>query len=101
MTKEELIKELELLADSCDSNYALEMNGYNRGVLDALSVPKLSKWTVVEVYYFDCSWYVVQVRQNLRTGYKHFSCKKIVKYHYGTKAENPTPARLEALVNGG
>lgn len=38
MTKEELIKELELLADSCDSNYALELNGYNRGVLDALSV---------------------------------------------------------------
>ena len=38
MTKEELIKELELLADSCDNNYALEMNGYNRGVLDALSV---------------------------------------------------------------
>ena len=38
MTKEELIKELELLADSCDSNYALEMNGYNRGVLDALDV---------------------------------------------------------------
>jgi len=64
-------------------------------------VRKFSKWTVVEVYYFDCSWYVVQVRQNLRTGYKHFSCKKIVKYHYGTKAENLTPARLEALVNGG
>ena len=38
MTKKELIKELELLADSCDSNYALEMNGYNRGVLDALDV---------------------------------------------------------------
>lgn len=38
MTKKELIRELELLADSCDSNYALEMNGYNRGVLDALSV---------------------------------------------------------------
>lgn len=38
MTKQELIRELELLADSCDSNYALEMNGYNRGVLDALSV---------------------------------------------------------------
>jgi succinate dehydrogenase/fumarate reductase-like Fe-S protein len=38
MTKEKLIKELELLADSCDSNYALEINGYNRGVLDALSV---------------------------------------------------------------
>ena len=34
-------------------------------------------------------------------GYKHFSCKKIVKYHYGTNAENLTPARLEALVNGG
>ena len=38
MTKEELTKELELLADSCDSNYAPEMNGYNRGVLDALDV---------------------------------------------------------------
>ena len=38
MTKEKLIKELELLADSCDSNYALETNGYNRGVLDALDV---------------------------------------------------------------
>jgi hypothetical protein len=38
MTKQELIKELELLADSCDSNYALEVNGYNRGVLDALDV---------------------------------------------------------------
>jgi len=38
MTKEELIKELDLLADSCDSNYALEVNGYNRGVLDALDI---------------------------------------------------------------
>ena len=38
MTKEELTKELELLADSCDSNYALEMNGYKKGVLDALDV---------------------------------------------------------------
>ena len=38
MTKEELQKELELLADSCDSNYALEVNGYSRGVLDALDV---------------------------------------------------------------
>ena len=38
MTKGELIKELELLADSCDSNYALEMNGHNKGVLEALSL---------------------------------------------------------------
>lgn len=38
MKKEELTKELELLADSCDSNYVLEVNGYNRGVLDALDV---------------------------------------------------------------
>jgi hypothetical protein len=38
MIKEELTKELELLADSCDSYYALEVNGYNRGVLDALDV---------------------------------------------------------------
>jgi len=53
MTKEELIKELELLADSCESNYALEMNGYNRGVLDALNVVNkylalaLKKWKYV------------------------------------------------------
>lgn len=40
MTKKELEKELELLADSCDSNYVLEVNGYNRGVLDALDVVK-------------------------------------------------------------
>lgn len=38
MTKEKLTKELELLSDSCDSNYALEQNGYKRGVLDALDV---------------------------------------------------------------
>lgn len=38
MTKEELTKELELLADSCMSDYALETNGYNRGVLDALDL---------------------------------------------------------------
>ena len=38
MVKEKLIKELELLADACDSNYALEVNGYNRGVSDALDV---------------------------------------------------------------
>lgn len=38
MTKEELIKKLELLADSCESKYALEVNGYRDGVLDALSL---------------------------------------------------------------
>ena len=40
MTKELLIKELELLADSCDSNYALEVNGYSQGVNDAIDLVK-------------------------------------------------------------
>ena len=40
MTKQEVIKELELLADSCDSDYALEVNGYNRGVWDAIEIVK-------------------------------------------------------------
>jgi hypothetical protein len=36
MENKELIKQLESLADSCDSDYALFINGYNRGVLDAI-----------------------------------------------------------------
>jgi hypothetical protein len=35
-----LIKELELLSDSCDSHWALEINGYNKGVLDSIETVK-------------------------------------------------------------
>ena len=40
MNTDKLIKELELLADSCDSNYALEVNGYSQGVNDAIDLVK-------------------------------------------------------------
>jgi len=40
MKIDELIKQLELLADSCESNYALEINGYKQGVNDAIDVIK-------------------------------------------------------------
>ena len=36
MAKKELLKELESLTDSYNSNYALETKGYNRGILDAI-----------------------------------------------------------------
>jgi len=32
--------ELKLLADSCESNYALEVNGYSQGVNDAIDLVK-------------------------------------------------------------
>jgi hypothetical protein len=38
MKREELLKELDMLSDACDSNYALEVNGYRQGVLDAIDV---------------------------------------------------------------
>ena len=40
MNTDKLIKELALLADSCDSNYALEVNGYSQGVNDAIDLVK-------------------------------------------------------------
>lgn len=40
MNTDKLIKELELLADSCESNYALEVNGYSQGVNDAIDLVK-------------------------------------------------------------
>lgn len=43
---------------------------------------KYSKWQVLETFYFDASWYIVQVRQNVNTGYKQFKCKKIIRYSY-------------------
>ena len=47
MNTDKLIKELELLADSCDSNYALEINGYSQGVNDAIDLVK--KLTIHDV----------------------------------------------------
>jgi len=38
MNTDKLIKELELLADSCESNYALEVNGYSQGVNDSIDL---------------------------------------------------------------
>ena len=38
MSKEELIKELETLSDSCNSNYALYVNGYKSGIFDAIEL---------------------------------------------------------------
>lgn len=49
--------------------------------------PSYSKWEIVEVFYFSASWYVIQVRQNLDSGYKQFKTKKIVNYHYGTSTK--------------
>ena len=40
MNTDKLIKELKLLADSCESNYALEVNGYSQGVNDAIDLVK-------------------------------------------------------------
>lgn len=50
--------------------------------------PKWSKWQTLEVFYFGTSWRIVQVRYNLKTGYKHFRCDKIMGYHYGNSTEN-------------
>ena len=38
MNTDKLIKELELLADSCESNYALEVDGYSQGVNDSIDL---------------------------------------------------------------
>jgi hypothetical protein len=50
--------------------------------------PKWTKWQTLEVFYFNTSWRIVQVRQNLKTGYKQFRCDKMITYHYGHSAEN-------------
>ena len=47
MKIDKLIKQLELLSDSCESNYALEVNGYTQGVNDAIDVIKNSSLTEV------------------------------------------------------
>jgi len=62
--------------------------------------PKYSKWKLLEVYYFNTSWYTVQVRQNVNTGYKQFKCKKFIGSHYGHSAKNLSVEGIEAILNG-
>ena len=50
--------------------------------------PKWTKWQTLEVFYFNTSWRIVQVRQNLKTGYKQFRCDKMIGYSYGHPSEN-------------
>jgi hypothetical protein len=66
-------------------------------ILNLLS-PKYSKWQLLDVYYFSDSWYTVQVRQNVNTGYRQFKCKKFISWHYGGKAENLTVEKIEQLL---
>ena len=47
MKTDKLIKQLELLSDSCESNYALEINGYSQGVKDSIDIIKNSSLTEV------------------------------------------------------
>jgi len=47
MKTDKLIKQLELLSDSCESNYALEVNGYTQGVKDSIDIIKNSSLTEV------------------------------------------------------
>lgn len=61
--------------------------------------PSFTKWKTLEVYYFDASWYVVQIRQNLNTGYKYFRCKKIIHFHYGTNIKNLSVEGIESVLN--
>lgn len=77
MTKIELIKELEKLADSCDSKYALEINGYNRGVLDSILLInkffELSDGGIENKKLFDI------LRYSMSEIYSDNALKKIVK----------------------
>lgn len=80
MTKEELQKELELLADSCDSNYALEVNGYSRGVLDALDV--VNKYFALT----PVSGLLCETCTDFKIVGKVFVCKKCGKEHKSLSA---------------
>lgn len=50
--------------------------------------PKWTKWQTLEVFYFNTSWRIVQVRQNQKTGYKQFRCDKFINFHYGNPQTN-------------
>ena len=49
-----LIKQLELLSDSCESNYALEVNGYTQGVSDAIDLVKRLNIPIVSLFCETC-----------------------------------------------
>ena len=58
--------------------------------------PEYTKWELLEVYYFNVAWYVVQVRQNKKTGYKKFKCRKFINPHYGSNAQKLTVEYIES-----
>jgi hypothetical protein len=64
---------------------ALQKQGAIMRFIDVF-LKRYTKWQLLEVYYFDICWYVIQVRQNKLTGYKHFKCRKISRHHYGTSS---------------
>lgn len=45
-------------------------------------LPKKTKWELIDIYFFDSSTYTVQVRMNLKTGFKQFRVTKIINYSY-------------------
>jgi len=78
-----------------------ETNPNNMKNLILFKRSKYSKWKLLDVYCFDGSWYVVQVRENLNTGYKQFNCKKFIKsrisYSNGLEQKNLTVELIENL----
>lgn len=63
--------------------------------------PKYTKWQLLEVYYFNHSWYIVQVRQNVNTGYRKFKCKKFIQWHFGNNnMKNLSVEGIESVLSG-
>jgi hypothetical protein len=65
MDADKLIKEIELLRDSFDSDYALELNGYSKGITDAIELVKKLKLVPT-----------INVRQIIRQGFEeiYYEC---------------------------
>ena len=59
---------------------------------------KYSKWILLEVYYFNTSWYFVEVRQNIKNGKKQFRCKKFICWHYGHTNKNLSVESIENIL---
>lgn len=62
-------------------------------------LPKYTKWQVLYVYYFGTSYYVVQVRQNIKSGYKTFKTKKIIRWHYSAGSSNLNVEMINKLFS--
>jgi hypothetical protein len=60
--------------------------------------PTYTKWKLLEVYYFNHSWYVVHVRENVNTGYKHFKCKRFITWHYNRDVKNLSIEGIESVL---